>query len=77
MQKMYEYVERHSSIRWAQKFLVDLKRAYDPIGVCTYMKTGFGADQKIIRFKQGFKEMDFNMIETCFKRTHKRLIIID
>ena len=75
---MYEYIKRHSSIRWCLKFLVDLKRAYDPVSISSYQKTGFGADQKIIKFKQGFKEFEFNMhIESRYKMSGKRIIIID
>ena len=32
MQQSFEYVQRHSTLKWAQNFLLDLKRAYDPIG---------------------------------------------
>ena len=64
-------------MRWSQKFLLDLKRAYDPMSANSYQKVGFGADQMIIKFKQGFKQMDINMIEGCFKDTKKRILIID
>lgn len=36
MEQMFGYVQRHSTIRWCQKFLVDLKRAYDPMNVSSY-----------------------------------------
>ena len=77
MDQMFGYVKRHSTIKWCQKFLIDLKRAYDPMNVNSYQKTGFGADQRIIKFKHGFKEMEFNMIEGRYKSSGKRIIIID
>ena len=35
------YIDRRSTLSWAHKFLVDLKRAHDPIGSC-YEKMGIG-----------------------------------
>jgi len=78
MERQFEFVQRHTSLKWAQKFLVDLKRAYDPLrGNADYQKTGFGADQRIIKFKHGFKELEFNMIEGRYQMSRKRIIIID
>ena len=35
MQQSYEFVKSHTTLKWATKFLVDLKRSYD-ITNCLY-----------------------------------------
>lgn len=55
---MFEYIQRHTTFKWASKFLVDLKRCYEPPGQFHYEKTSFGANWQIIKFKQGFKELE-------------------
>ena len=50
MEQIFEYINRHSKIKWAEKFLIDLKRAYDPFH-SQYEKTGFGVNWQIIKFK--------------------------
>ena len=76
MEQSLAYTHRHSTIRWAQKFLNDLKRADDNIGY-QYEKVGLGLDWQIIKFKQGFKELNASILEDSFVCSKKRLIVID
>ena len=74
---MFEYIQRHTTFKWASKFLVDLKRCYEPPGQFHYEKTSFGANWQIIKFKQGFKELEQHFIEDRYLKCDKRIIIID
>ncbi len=76
MEQIFEYINRHSTVKWAEKFLIDLKRAYDPFH-SQYEKTGFGVNWQIIKFKRGFKELECNILEDSYSCSAKRLIIID
>ena len=76
MQQSFDYIQKHSTFTWAQKFLIDLKRAYDPVG-SGYEKIGFGLNWQIIKSKQGFKEIEVNMLDDIYQDCSNRLIIID
>jgi trehalose-6-phosphate synthase len=76
MQESVEYSARHSTLRWAQKFLTDLKRSDDHAHY-TYEKIGHGRDWRIVKFKQGFRELKPEIMENIYTQSRKRLIVID
>jgi len=47
------------------------------LSTADYKEIGFGAKKHVIKFKQGFKELIYNVIEDSYKKSKKRLIIID
>ena len=41
MEQSYEFIKKHTTLKWAMKYLVDMKRCYDQ-GNCLYEQIGFG-----------------------------------
>ena len=70
------YVERHSTLKWAESFLKDLKRTRAP-EKSKYMVIGFGLNLTFIKTRQGFEELDVAHVENCYEFSKKRLIFID
>lgn len=50
MEHIYEFINSHTTLKWAQRFLVDLKKSYDAVG-SQYLKMGFGLNWQIIKSK--------------------------
>jgi len=75
MEQIYEYIQRVTTLQWAQNFLVDMKRAYDPVG--SYVKTGFGLNWQLIKSKKGFKELNVMQIQDVITESKKRVFIFD
>lgn len=76
MEQSYEFIKKHTTLKWAMKFLVDLKRSYD-ITNCLYEQIGFGLNWQFIKYKSGFKEIEVNMLDDVYRSSKKRVIIID
>ena len=75
MEQLYEFIHRLTTFRWTHNFLVDLKRAYDPLG--SYIKTGFGLNWQLIKAKREFKELDSGLMAHTYHNSKKRLFVID
>jgi len=75
----YNYISKHSTLKWAEAFLKDMKRSHQPLGdgLNKYMIIGFGLNQTIIKTRQGFKELKESYVEGNYNRSCNRLVIID
>lgn len=76
MEQSYEFIKKHTTLKWAMKYLVDMKRCYDQ-GNCLYEQIGFGLNWQFIKYKSGFKEIEVNMLDDVYRSSKKRVIIID
>jgi trehalose 6-phosphate synthase/phosphatase len=77
MEHMFQFIKFHTTQKWAQKFLIDLKKAYDPAPIAQYLKIGMGLKWFFIKSKQGCKELNVSILEDHYLRSKKRLIMID
>ena len=44
MTQIFSYICRHSTIKWAEKFLLDLKHLREPADLFRYEKKSFGTN---------------------------------
>ena len=56
MKIAFNYISKHSTLKWAEAFIKDLKRSHQPSGDTSskYMIIGWGLNQTIIKTLQGF-----------------------
>ena len=73
----YNYISKHSTLKWAESFLKDLKRAHPNDNTSQYMLIGLGLNQTLIKTSQGFQELKIQTVEKEYERSINRLIIID
>lgn len=62
MQQIYEYVDNHSTFKWAQKFLNLLKCCKPNTARFQYIKMGMGLTWQVIKSNIGFKQLDNNLL---------------
>eukprot|EP00741_Cyanophora_paradoxa_P019421 tig00021127_g18748.t1 len=75
--KDYEYVTRHTTQTWADSFLADLEAAAEKADKSTYMSLGLGTGFRVLEFGTGFKKADFDEIVRSYRRSKRRLIVLD
>ncbi len=63
MTNIFDYICRHSTTKWATKFLLDLKHQREPPDLYHYEKKSFGTNWQIIKFKKRFKESLLSQVE--------------
>ena len=74
----YNYISKHSTFKWAEAFLKDLKRSHQPCeNVSKYLILGLGLNQTLIKTRQCFQELKLNFVEQNYQRSINRLIILD
>ena len=56
MKIAFNYISKHSTLKWAEAFIKDLKRSHQPSGDATsnYLIIGWGLNQTIIKNLKGF-----------------------
>jgi hypothetical protein len=65
MKIAYNYISKHSTLKWAESFLKDLKRAHNPNeNMSKYMMIGLGLNQTLIKTRSGFEELKLNLLES-------------
>ena len=52
----YNYISKHSTLKWAESFIREMKRSHLGVGenLTNYMIIGFGLNQTIIKTRSGF-----------------------
>eukprot|EP00742_Colponemidia_sp_Colp-10_P008648 GILJ01009382.1.p1 GENE.GILJ01009382.1~~GILJ01009382.1.p1 ORF type:complete len:1037 (-),score=136.84 GILJ01009382.1:160-3270(-) len=73
----YHYVSMHSTLLWAENFLLDLKRARKKEEQFTYMGLGFGLGYRVLGMGSDFLPLDPEEVSKSYRKSHNRVILLD
>lgn len=74
------YLEKHTTLKWAHSFLLDLKRAHKPINLCYYMGAAYKTEKRLMRENEDYLLVEGKLMDSMlsnYASCMNRLIIID
>ena len=63
MQRLYSFVTKHTTLKWAQNYLTLLKKARYDRHNSEFIKKGFGFNWQMLKTRKGFNQLDFKALE--------------
>lgn len=75
--KNLEYVETNTRTSWAERVLIDLKRARRDASEGECMGYGLGLGFRMMEFNAGFKQLDIDELTKAYRTSLRRVLLFD